>query len=524
MPSKLFLWLLWLMVGIGASWIVPSSLGSLQFQGDNTHSESTVVVTGLWAAKTGHLYPAIHQPPFTPAPYGPLLYMGLAAIAKVGASSFEQLLVAGRFAVFTCYLALIGLVFLWARRVGFSYPLAVLCAGFVLLIRDFTWWNASVRPDVPALLLSFLGFSLASRRESPTQRDLLLSGSLMGIALLIKQSSITAPLAALLWLASRRLYRGVGTLIAGVILPILLVCVFLWVRKEPYLEHMTVMCSAFLDPFGAVKLLLIDLLERPFHLMLLTLALSGGLIAFLSDGARAQLLALYFLLAWVTAFLTLFQSGGSNNYLLEPWLVSALLTPFAVQNIQSKWKSSSDALRLAFILFLGFQLLHGLRAWRWSWAKPISETHKELARMLEGQRLLSDIPYVAVHGRNPELLDGYLMHILELRGRWSPAPILRNLRNKVYDAVVVSFVEDHLANYRGYTFYSHSILGEIVRNYSASWTCQGGVVFLPKGKNSSLQNETTRTFAGTTCKSADPAAVVQLLAGSGVNISQQMHD
>src|SRR5207247_4902702 len=105
-----------------------------------------------------------------------------------------------------------------------------------------------------------------------------------------------------------------------------------------------------------------------------------------------------------------------------------------------------------------------------------------------------------------EFLDGYLMHILELRGRWSPGPILRNLQNKVYDAVVVSFVEDHLANHRGYTFYSRSILREIARNYYASWTCQGRVVFLPKGKNSSLQTDTARAFAGTTCKSADPAA------------------
>src|SRR5689334_9415276 len=73
-------------------------------KGDNTFPESAVVQTAIWAKQTGRIYPGLDASPYTPAPYGPLFYVGLTVLAKAGNFNFDGLLVAGRVLSFAVYL------------------------------------------------------------------------------------------------------------------------------------------------------------------------------------------------------------------------------------------------------------------------------------------------------------------------------------------------------------------------------------------------------------------------------------
>src|SRR5262249_52326703 len=48
---------------------------AMQARSDTTYPESSLIQIGLWAAQSNHLYPALVEKPFTPAPHGPAYYL-----------------------------------------------------------------------------------------------------------------------------------------------------------------------------------------------------------------------------------------------------------------------------------------------------------------------------------------------------------------------------------------------------------------------------------------------------------------
>jgi hypothetical protein len=173
----------------------------LFFQGDSTFPEGAVVQTALWAKASGQIYPNLDQSPFTPAPYGPLFYAGLTALAKVG-GDFERLLVIGRVIVLAAFLLLAFAAYRWERR-RLAFAIALVAPSLILAQIDFEAWNASVRPDLPALLAGFAAFYFLLNGPL-SRRRLVLCGCLCGVAGLLKQSMICWRKSSfvLLWLLS----------------------------------------------------------------------------------------------------------------------------------------------------------------------------------------------------------------------------------------------------------------------------------------------------------------------------------
>src|SRR5215813_4113169 len=177
------------------------------FRGDTTFPESAVVQTALWAKDSGHLYPALDQSPYTPAPYGPLFYIALTGVAKLGAGNLDRLLILARLSALSAFLLVVFAAYRWSRRQMLAPAAALGGAAMILSQIDFEAWNATARPDLPALLVSFLAFFVLTTAPV-TARRAVLSGCFCGIAGLLKQSYIALPIAVFLWLFITRQRRA----------------------------------------------------------------------------------------------------------------------------------------------------------------------------------------------------------------------------------------------------------------------------------------------------------------------------
>src|SRR5262245_18930139 len=138
-PSILGLVLLGTLLLADVSQLIKASQ-YLVFHGDNTYPESAVVQTALWARDSGRIYPELYLSPYTPAPYGPLFYVGLTAAAKITGAGFDSLLILGRAIVFACFLLLAILTFFWVRRQPLPLPVALVASALIFAQIDFLEW------------------------------------------------------------------------------------------------------------------------------------------------------------------------------------------------------------------------------------------------------------------------------------------------------------------------------------------------------------------------------------------------
>ena len=444
---------------------------SLFFHGDTTYPESAVLQTALWSQDSGRVYPGLDQWPYTPAPYGPLFYMSLEALAKATHAGFDHLMILARVAVAACFLLLAFLALRWQR--GLDIPLAAASVAPALLLSqvDFADWNVSVRPDLPALFLSFAAFYVLSRR-SLTARRAALAGVLCALAGLFKQSFIALPLAAGLWLfLSRRFRHGFIFLGCTAVVGFSILGWLGW-RREPFLQEMLLARYSPISAVSAVEMVKADFIRYPAQITMLGLGLLGLILMPVAspmpggpDRRLRLLCGLYFFLSWATGFYTAMAPGANMNAFLEAWTITATLAPVAVMTLAENWTGLAfPAQAMILLLWIGGMAV-SLDLWRILAEVRGPASDRLLAEAFRGHRILSDLPYVSAHSEHPELLDPSVNHYLEMAGHWSPQPLLDELRENQFDYVVVGLNGGHVREWRGLTLFSDSILREIRANY-----------------------------------------------------------
>src|SRR5439155_1323738 len=186
---------------------------------------------------SGKLYPALDHSPYTAAPYGPLFYVGLTALAKSAHLDFDHLLIYGRIPVLISFLLLPLLAYLWERRQAVPVVVALIAPAFILAQIDFLEWNVSVRPDLLALAITLATFLIVSARELSWRRAAA-AGILCAVAALLKQSFIALPLAIFLWLLLTKRLRHLTVFVTGGVVITAVVLGTLSLRHEPYLQEM----------------------------------------------------------------------------------------------------------------------------------------------------------------------------------------------------------------------------------------------------------------------------------------------
>src|SRR5262249_50056045 len=464
----------------------------LFFRGDTTFPESAVVQTALWAKDSGHLYPALDESPYTPAPYGPLFYLSLTGFAKLGAGNLDRLLVLARLLALSAFLLVVFAAYRWGRRQMLAPAAALAGAAFILSQIDFEAWNATARPDLIALLASFIAFFVLTTAPI-TMRRAVLAGCLCGIAGLLKQSYIALPIAAFLWLFFARQRRAAlvffgATAAVGAagLLPLAF-------RHEPFAREMLLARYSPMSVGEAVRLLKADFLNYPGQIALLGLG-ALGLWRMNPEKVPARpMIITYFVLAWLTNFYTAMAPGASMNAFLEAWVVTSVCAGFAVLDLMENWEKTAATARGVIVLLWLTVMAVDLNLWRITVSvRPPSEYGK-LAQAVTGRRVLSDIPYVSAHGARPELLDPSVNHYLEMAGHWSAQPVLRDLKAGNFDYVMVGLNGRHPRQWRGLTLFSTSILAQIDSAYRPICASDRLAVFVPRSRAVDGTEELKRT-------------------------------
>lgn len=455
-------------------------------KGDNTYPESAVVQTAIWANNSGRIYPSLDQSPYTPAPYGPLFYVGLTALARAGNLQFDGLLVAARMVTLSVFLLIVLAAYFWERR-HMRRPLALLAPAIILAQIDFVDWNVTVRPDLVALGLTVAAFLLMT--EKPISwRTVILAGALCGFAGAVKQSYVALPCAAVLWLLWSRRFRWAAVFAGSTLLAGGTVLAVLLARHEPVLQEMLLARYSPTSILGGVQLVKSDFLHYPLQIALLGLGMLGLKWMPRDDDGSHQFLVFYFILAWLMGFYTAMAPGANVNAFLEGWVVTAMLSSFAINPLLEHWSELHVTGRgLVLVMWISLALV-ALEGWRVVLSLPPASS-KALARLVQGRRVLTDFPYVAAHSQDPELLDPSVNHYLELAKRWSSQPVQRELENHEFDYVIVGLNAGAPRSWRGLTLISKSILRKIDAEYRLACSSDRFAVYVPAGHSDAFVSE-----------------------------------
>jgi hypothetical protein len=429
---------------------------------DVTYPEAAVAYNAHLAAQTGRVYPPISQPPYTPAVYGPAYYLGLAGIARAGSLDLDQVLLAGRALSLLAFGLVIAAAWFLARSLGAPALFATLAASLVFAEPTFFRMNNSARPDVVALALVAWAMVLAVRNTDYWRRFALV-GLLMSCSVMVKAPYVAGLLAVIAWLILSRRWKAVAAFFGGAFIPAAFFATWLRAHGDPLLGGAGLLEAGFTDPVGAILLIGREVFHYWPHVVILiaVVALARNELR-LNARRPGFLVALYCGLSWIVAALTLVNSGGNVNYLLEPWFVSSVLFAVALAAMPRLEGARRWAVPAVCAITAIAGTVHGIRIAR---AAAIAD-YSGLASISNHRLVLSDVSYLSARGEGPELLDPFLSGQLERAGRWDDQPILDELQQEHFDFVALTSYHGRLREYRRNPFVSPRLLAEIAGNYA----------------------------------------------------------
>ena len=462
---------------------VGTALGLVNFR-DVDYPDSATLLRIEQVIRSGYIYPDSDRPPYLVTIYGPLTYVLLTVPYRLAqaAGITPQVLVR---LVIVCALCLcVLLIFLISRRLYSSRPIAWLCALFAVSAHPLAFWTTQIRGDFLALALSLLSvywFLLTNARPQAIGAAIC-----AGIALLVKPTFFSVPIAIVSWLLYQRRYKEALLWATVVALTVVGGYAIVWWREPLMLKHIAALRHPVLEFPGALSILW-NAASQP----VVPLAAIGGFLAIWKRAPERLLFLIYCIVAWLVASLTIPQVGGNINYFWEPLVASAVLAGPGLCELQRK-ANRTPILVTAMLFVLLLQafvpmLRQELEYLRSSYANvsdyQVRKTKWEsFVSTVSGRRLLSTLPDVTVHSITPEIPDPYLNSVLELQGRWNSGPVVAQINAGIYDLIVIrkGEAEDHEGDrYRGLRKWDDRMWGALKRTYRLTCVFEGMEVWLP---------------------------------------------
>lgn len=466
----------------GFSTVVGALVGLVNFQ-DVGYPDSADLIRIEHYVRSGRIYSDYHLPPYLAITQGPLTYV-LLGIPYAVAEAFgfkPQLLV--RFTVLCSFVLCSALVFMLSRRL-YDAPavyswLSILFAVSVLPLAS---WVTQIRSDFLALGFSLLSIHLFLRANRPWH--FVVAAICSGLAPLVKPTFIAAPVSVLAWLLYKDRWKQGGLWVTSVSLTIVSGYAVVFWREPLAMTHIAALTNPVLEYRGALALLGIAG-SQP----LVPFAALGAFRALRDRHPERLLFLFYCLAAWFVAIMTIPHAGGNINYFWEPLLTSAVLAGPGLGEAQREARRRSGVftdLLVVLLLWLSVPVLRHDLAYLKTCLQELRsyERRKDkwdvLVSVVGGRRLLSTIPSVTRLSSLPEVPDPYLNSSLELRGKWSYAPVLAALAKGQYELVVVGKGQADDAGYRGVKHWSGAMWNAMKRTYRRACTFEGLEIWLPR--------------------------------------------
>lgn len=482
--------LIFLKVLVALVWLAMT----LPIQWDLSFPEGAVVARALDVARGEVPYRDWVEWPHAFAPYGPLTYFtaGWAGRLIGGEPLMETVRIVGRVQSQLSLAGLLVLAVLFLRRMKVRWTWALFGVAGALAWESLFAYVVSFRPDGPQVFFSLLALYIAAGGSGESKgRSTLALGALF-VSFWFKATSwgILAALAFWLW-------RGCGPMRAS-----LRLAIFGAAGMIPAL---------LLDVLWGGRLFqnLVGSLDNGadlenFAMIFLKIPLSGWFIL-LFGGANAFLhwlkapmesplflLALGTLCSLAATLVATMKVGADVNYYLEPFILCAVWTVFAVWEL---WELPADEVGrrerpkvelqreipltivlLPFLLFVcGSSLIGALDDIRDQYELWPEPPLVERVKAFDGL-ILSTFPCLVLEsGGPPSIMDHYQYRVLADRGLLKRGELLSRLRAKEFDAVVIEGSSAGLAE----DFFLPEFEAELFENYYVSEVYGGTAIFEP---------------------------------------------
>ena len=459
----------------------------LPVTGDNLYPESAGVLAVKHWADGQSLYRDYRNPPYTMTAFPPLWYVTLGAISRVTHLDLDSVAMAGRSLSLVSLCGILSVAYLLLRRFGVVPKLALLGITFYLSLPVLIPWAVTARPDFPALLVALAALYLGGTRDST--RTLVLAGLLASISFLMRHNSVAVSVALVSWLVWSKRWKSAvvvcviwGAIVAGVLIPIQV--------STGGLLGLNLSSAKFgsLAP-TYVRDVLMRLLQTPgsgFTVVLIAFGLFGLVQSVKLPDSRVRLLAFYAVASLAFGTLGSAAAGGAVNHYLEPALAFALLVPFGLQALQQSWPSHSQTGLLVLVL-IGVLLLPSLDSQRWNAFHERPEDLRQVAALVQGRRILTDLPFLAARSGNPGLIDlASLINTQKSHNAlsWSSEQVSNSVARKDYEVILLSTPVEkaYIPNgrYPRWPRLDAHMKAAIANDYSFCFELQNTYIYAPK--------------------------------------------
>ena len=231
------------------------------------------------------------------------------------------------------------------------------------------------------------------------------------------------------------------------------------------------------------------------------IALAIGILGFVKairGNKSSQIIAVFALVNWGVGLSGLPQLGANVNYFLPGLAGCALLLPFAIDMVAENlnWKLTLAAVILTLVWGMYSQI---------DGARYLLSTHFARATRpyaaLAGFKLLSDQPVFPVHGRDPDFLDPYTAHELELAHNLDATPIVQQAQRGDYDLVILTGTGSWhvMSSFRGISFISPAIVEALNEHYSVLCSTITSVVLQPRKREVGASPDVLGSVLGRPC-------------------------
>jgi hypothetical protein len=442
------------------------------------YTDTFMVYDAQHYGTTGHLYRGPDEAPYNPSPYSPMFYWVASIpyrLAQPANPFLPGRLIAEAFFVLSV-LVTVSIarsltrhrsVVAWSALLGFSVYL-------------FGEWAPQVRSDFMGCLFALLALRLLMSRW---RHAAALAGLAAGLAFAFKILFVSAAAAGFLWLLGRRRYRHAAVFAAGALV-MAAGGYLVFVPFEPHmLENITAIRSSIVNYRGWPHVLYAVGREPVFLLAAsvvpLFLRRSGWPRRRL--GPKSGLLLLYGAISLVVGSIAMLHPGSNINYLFETLLVAVPLASIAPPRLY-RLRGRAPVLEVLLAgLILAVQLPTTLDSVKRSVTWNVRARNAEwdlFKELLKDRKVFTAGTPFALLVPSPPISEPYLIRLLEMQGRYDPAPLADRLRAGEYDLVVTRLSNSEV--YRGVGYLSPAFRNAIRAAYTPHCALAGRIFHLPK--------------------------------------------
>ena len=421
--------------------------------------------------KTGIIYRDLTQPPYLPAQYSPLVYILYSLPGRLIIS--DNPFVAPRLITITAVLLCIGIVASIVRKLIPS-RLAWVC-GMLLpfSIRSVWDWVLQIRGDFLGISLSLLAIRLLL---SNSRWVVLLAGVCAGLAMQFKITFVAAALTGTLWLCAERRWKDAAAFAAMFMISSAGLYLIYFLREPGMISQMFALIPGVRNVTGNLSLM-----DQAVSELVILLALFGMASVEWRTWPRETLIVLFVTISFAVAALTDMQAGGNINYYFE---LLFGVTPIAVLGafrlIDLTRRSATLSVVLAGVLVIHFLIPMSLQLYQWIGARNEkglgNAEFRQLEHALEGHRIFSTVPRLALLDPEPPVLEPYLLSYLHRIGKVELAPIVEPIHRNAYDVVITS---EKRRTWRGVSHIDPTLRRAIASSYRPHCKFQGFLFHLP---------------------------------------------